>query len=90
MKNEQLTLVAFKAPWCRPCKVMDPIVKNVLNIFNNIQLVEVNVDEDPDITREYCVRTIPTFILKKGDKIIQKLVGSASSEQVKEFLSKQE
>lgn len=84
---DNMTLVKFSAPWCNSCKIMEPTIKKVLEDFNGIELIDVNVDEDPDMAIEYKVRTIPTLILKKGNEI-DLLVGTATSEQVKEFLLK--
>jgi len=89
MNNSATTLVKFWAPWCAPCMMMKPVVERVLADLNNeIELVDINVDEDPDMAREYNIRTIPTLILKRGNQIIKTLTGSATSEQLKEFLSR--
>jgi len=88
--NGDLILLKFWATWCSPCKVMAPIVEKVLSEedFNNVQLVNINVDEEPDAAREYRIKAIPTLLLVNSDKkVINTLVGSASLEEVKEFLS---
>jgi thioredoxin 1 len=87
MLDEQIILMAFKAPWCIPCKTMEPVIKEALCGFNNVRFSIIDVDKEPDLAREYCIRTIPTLVLKDGDRV-EKLVGSASIEQVKDFLSK--
>jgi len=87
MDNDSTTLFEFWAPWCMPCRAMKPIVKKVLAGLNGIELIDINVDENPDMAREYNIRTIPTLILKKGEQV-ERLTGTASSEQLKEFLSK--
>jgi thioredoxin len=87
---DNLTLLKFWAEWCAPCKIMTPIVEKVLGEegFNNVELVNINVDEDPDAAREYHIRSIPTLLLIDDQrKVLNTLTGSASMEQVKEFLS---
>lgn len=88
MDNNSATLFEFWAPWCLPCRTMKPIVKKALADLDGIELIDINVDENPDMARKYNVRTIPTLILKKGEQPVERLTGTASSEQVKEFLSK--
>jgi len=89
--NENLKLIKFWAEWCLPCKVMAPIVDQVLDDekFDNVEFISINIDEQPDAAREYSIRSIPTLLLvNNGDnRVLKTLVGSASAEQVKEFLS---
>jgi thioredoxin-like negative regulator of GroEL len=69
---------------------MAPIVEKVLDEedFNNVELISINIEEDPDAAREYHIRAIPTLLLVNDENIvINTLTGSASVDQVKEFLS---
>lgn len=87
MSNKQSVLIMFKTPWCKPCKTMETVLSDVLIEFNNIKFININVDEEPDMAREYHVRTVPTLILEDGNKV-ERLIGSANIKQVKSFLSK--
>jgi thioredoxin 1 len=84
--NGKAKLIKFSAPWCAPCKTMNPIVEMATNEVD-IELVDINVDEDADSAREYKVRSIPTLILVKGEEVVDKLIGRASLDQVRAFLS---
>lgn len=77
-------LLKFWAPWCVPCASMKPTVEAAVYGID-IELVDVNIDEDPDSVREYEVRSIPTLILVNG-KEIGRLVGNVSLSEVKKFL----
>ena len=80
------TLFKFSAPWCAPCRAMKPVVEKVLAEFADINYVDVNIDEDPEMAVKHGVRAIPTLILV-NEQGARRLVGSATAEQVKEFLS---
>jgi len=92
---EKIRLLDFKAPWCFPCKNMEPNVHAAMKEFDNIELVEVNVDEEPDMAREYKVRSIPFLVLLKGNEqdkisdydVIGTMVGVRPVEEIKKFLA---
>jgi thioredoxin 1 len=84
---EKIRLLDFKAPWCFPCKNMEPNVHAAMKEFDNIELVEINVDEEPDMAREYKVRSIPFMVLLKGDDVIGTMVGVRPVEEIKKFLA---
>jgi thioredoxin 1 len=82
------TLLKFWAPWCAPCVKMAPIINNVLKEFDNIKLVEVNVEENSSLSAQYKVRSIPMLILIDNEtNSTKEIVGSRSAEELKKFLS---
>lgn len=85
--NSSLTLLTFHAPWCAPCKAMAPVIEDVVDRYDSINIVHVNIDSEPDKAVEYCVRTIPTLLLMKNGEVVDRLVGSRPADQLVEFLS---
>ena len=83
--NGDKVIVDFYADWCGPCRMLGPIVEEVCN-SNNIKLVKVNVDENPEIAKEYGIMSIPTLILFKDGSEIKKNVGFLSEEELLEFI----
>jgi len=60
-------LIDFWAEWCRPCKLMSPVIDEIEKEFPNIQVVRVNADEDAAMVQKYNVSSIPTYVLEKDD-----------------------
>lgn len=83
--NNEYKVLEFYADWCFPCKTMQPNVEAVLKEKQNIKLVPINVDKEPDMTREYKVRSIPMLVLLKNDVVVKTLVGLRNPKEIKEF-----
>lgn len=83
-----LTLVDFYAEWCGPCKMIGPIVEEVSGELTDVQIVKINVDEHSDIAQKYGVMSIPTLILFKDGKEVEKSIGFMPKEDLIEFINK--
>ena len=77
--KDNLVLVDFYASWCGPCRMLSPILDEVIN-ETNIKLIKIDVDKHPTISKQYGIMTIPTMILFKNGEIIEKRVGMTSKE----------
>ncbi len=69
-------IVDFWASWCQPCKVMSPMFEELSKEIKNLKFAQINVDESPDLASQFGVMSIPTFILFKDEKEIERFVGS--------------
>lgn len=83
IKNK-LILVDFWAPWCAPCRMMAPILNDVANELDNAFVGKLDVEKNQAIASKYQVRSIPTLILFKNGKEIDRFVGVKN----KDFLLK--
>lgn len=89
-KNQSLVLVEFFAPWCGPCKMMVPIIKELIEEYKDKDIVigKLNVDENTEIAKKYNIMGIPTFILFKQGKSAEQITGYKSKEDLKELIDK--
>ena len=69
-------LVDFTAAWCPPCRVMKPVLAELAAEREDVKVVQLDVDADQRTAAEYGVLSMPTFILFKDGREVQRLVGA--------------
>lgn len=84
--KDNLVLVDFYATWCGPCKMMHPVIDSVASENENLKILKIDVDQNEDLAREYGIMTIPTLILFKEGKIIEKKVGFTPKEMINSWI----
>ena len=78
-------LVDFWAQWGGPCLTMMPILEKYSATEGSVEVIKINVDENPDISQEYNVRGIPTFIYFEDGEVVKRQTGTQTLEQLKEL-----
>jgi thioredoxin 1 len=74
-------LVDFWAPWCGPCKMIAPVLKELAEENDGrLKVVKVNVDENPDLASRFDVMGIPTMILFKSGQAVDSFTGAMSKQ----------
>ena len=69
-------LVDFSAVWCGPCKMLDPIVKQLAGEWTGkVKVVKIDADQNPNILMQYSVLGIPTLLFFKGGQIKERITG---------------
>ncbi|PIT84311.1 thioredoxin [Candidatus Micrarchaeota archaeon CG10_big_fil_rev_8_21_14_0_10_45_29] len=81
-----LAFVDFWAPWCGPCQMLMPVIEELSKEMKGVKIGKVNVDENPELSAEYQVSGIPTMILFKDGKMIDKRVGAGTKAGIKGWL----
>lgn len=76
-------LLDFYADWCGPCKVMEPILEEIeKEMTGKATLKKINVDSQGDLASQYGVMSIPTYIILKDGKEVERFIGSQPKQSI--------
>lgn len=80
-------LLDFWASWCGPCKMLSPVISELAEELDGVVKVgKVNVDEEPFLSAQFGVASIPTLVVLKDGKPVASAVGYRSKEDIKKLL----
>lgn len=76
LKSNALVLVNFSATWCGPCKALNPVIDKIADDYEGkIKVTKLDIDDSPETTTKYNVRSVPTVILFRGGEKKGQVVG---------------
>ena len=78
-----LAVVDFWAVWCGPCKMLSPLMETLEEQYGDRVLVaKVNVDEEPELARQFGVKSIPMLVVMKNGEVIKRSVGAKNKSAI--------
>ncbi|MDD3397429.1 MAG: thioredoxin [Clostridia bacterium] len=87
LENKKPVLVDFYANWCGPCKMLTPILEQVIEESNGeFEIIKIDVDECEDLSREFGIMSIPTLIVFKNGKPVKKEIGLRNKSAIIEMM----
>lgn len=88
VKSATPVVVDFWAPWCGPCRQIAPALDAISGeMGDKVKIVKVNVDENPKIASQFGIMSIPTLMIFKGGKMVDRKVGAAPQAALKTWIA---
>jgi thioredoxin 1 len=83
LKAQKPVLVEFGAVWCQPCRILEPVLEELAKDWGeNVTVAKLDVDEAAQITMDYQVLSVPTMMLFKNGKIMERMTGYQPKEKI--------
>ncbi|MCI8379239.1 MAG: thioredoxin [Lachnospiraceae bacterium] len=86
LQSDKPVFIDFWASWCGPCQMVAPVVEELSEEIADVKFAKVNVDEQPELARQFQVMSIPTMVLLKEGKVVDTTIGAQPKEDIAKFV----
>ena len=86
MQSDKPVLLDFWAPWCAPCRMVVPIIEEIADERSDIKVGKINADEQPELAAQFSVMSIPTLVVIKDGKTVNRATGAMPKSAILELL----
>ena len=80
--SDKTVLLDFYADWCGPCRMVSPLVDEIAEENPQYLIGKINVDSEPELAESFGVSSIPTLVVMKSGKIVNRIVGARAKAQI--------
>ena len=82
LKSDKPVLLDFSATWCGPCRMVAPILEEIAAENDHIKVGKIDVDEDPDLARQFQVTSIPLLVVMVDGKVVDQALGARPKDAI--------